>query len=431
MIGVVRRPFAAVGVGLLTACLVALLAAPRADAGYPGKLGVIAVDGDVGLPVSNDEIFTFPSTGGPPFTQLTFDVLGNVEDDESASYSGDGKRIAWEGDTDVVGGGDNEIFIMNADGSGQTQLTPTSDTGDDADDPAISWDGKRIVFEFPNPSGGDDEIWIMNADGSGQTPLTSNDVGDGEPVFSRDGKRIFFESDDADGDNQIFVMNADGSGQRQLTNIAAGFSGAPDVSPDDRRIVFTSDRLDPGLTADIWVMNADGSGQAKLSSLPSGDNAIRPVYSPDGKRILFDYSPGAGGGDEIYAINATDGSGLVPLTSTPGGSVDDADWQPIPVSCGGQMSTLVGTEGPDTITGTSAADVIAGLGGKDKLSGLQGKDRLCGGKGKDKLKGGAGNDRLFGQAGKDKLKAGKGKKDKCVGGKGKDTGAGCEKEKSI
>ena len=54
-----------------------------------------------------------------------------------------------------------------------------------------------------------------------------------------------------------------------------------------------------------------------------------------------------------------------------------------------------------------------------------------GGKGKDTLKGGNGNDRLFGQGGKDKLKAGKGKKDRCVGGKGNDTGAGCEKEKSL
>jgi Ca2+-binding RTX toxin-like protein len=177
-------------------------------------------------------------------------------------------------------------------------------------------------------------------------------------------------------------------------------------------------------------MNADGSGQTKLSSLASGEAAARPSFSPDGRRIAFDYTPSAGPDDEIVTISALDGSGFTFLTTNT--AFDHSpDWQPIPVFCGGQMSTLVGTEGADNITGTAAADVISGLGGKDTLSGLNGKDILCGGGGKDVLKGGSGNDRLFGQAGKDKLKAGKGKKDSCIGGKGKDAAAGCEKVKSI
>ena len=371
----VRRPFMAIAPMGLVACLIAVIAAPPAQAGYPGQLGRIAVDSDFGgLP--DDEIFTMPNTGGPPFTQLTFNVLGNAQNDDDPWYSGDGKKIVWEGDTDA---GDDEIFIMNSDGSGQTQLTPTSGAGLEEQDPAISWDGKRIVWECDDPvAPNDNEICIMNSDGSGRTQLTLNTTDEQDPVLSRDGKLIYYESDaDDPGNTEIWVMNVDGSGQRQLTS-GPGFSDDPDVSPDDRRVVFTSDRADQvNGTIDLWVMNADGTGQTKLTSLPSGEIANGPTFSPDGKRIVFEL-PSPAADDEIGVINA-DGSGLAPLTADTA-SEDSPNWQPIPVFCGGQMSTLVGTEGPDTIVGTANADVIAGLGGKDTLSGLNGKDILCGGK---------------------------------------------------
>ena len=125
------------------ACVMALLAAAPADAGYPGKPGVIAFDSDLG--VTDGEIFTMPFTNalGAPRTQLTFDVLGNVEDDDDPAYSGDGKRIVWEG-TD----GDDEIFVMNSDGSGQTQLTFNSGgAGDSEAEPAFSSIKGHLVYQ--------------------------------------------------------------------------------------------------------------------------------------------------------------------------------------------------------------------------------------------------------------------------------------------
>ena len=62
---------------------------PRAEAGYPGKLGQIAFDGDFGG-LTEPEIFTMGPTGGP-FAQLTFDVLGEAEDDEDGLF---GRRQA-------------------------------------------------------------------------------------------------------------------------------------------------------------------------------------------------------------------------------------------------------------------------------------------------------------------------------------------------
>ena len=62
---------------------------------------------------------------------------------------------------------------------------------------------------FHSDRDGADEIFVMNADGTGVTQLTDNDDGDWDPAWSPNGMKIAFESD-RDGNNEIFVMNLDG-----------------------------------------------------------------------------------------------------------------------------------------------------------------------------------------------------------------------------
>src|SRR5918995_378235 len=76
----------------------------------------------------------------------------------------------------------NEIFVMNADGSDQTQLI-NNDVSDD--EPSWSPDGEKIAFT------NDDEIYVMNSDdGSDVTRLTDNDAFDADPSWSPDGEKI-------------------------------------------------------------------------------------------------------------------------------------------------------------------------------------------------------------------------------------------------
>jgi dipeptidyl aminopeptidase/acylaminoacyl peptidase len=84
-------------------------------------------------------------------------------------------RIAFVSSRD----GNADIYVMNADGSNQTNLTKNS--ADDTN-PAWSPDGRQIAFVSLRD--GNEEIYVMNADGSNQTNLTKNPAGDGCPVWS-------------------------------------------------------------------------------------------------------------------------------------------------------------------------------------------------------------------------------------------------------
>ncbi len=171
----------------------------------------------------------------------------------------------------------------------------------------------RIAFSSDRD--GNMEIYVMNADGSGLTNLTNDAANDINPAWSPDGRQIAFASN-RDGNYEIYVMNADGSWKTFLTD-TEGNDYCPTWSPDGGRIAFFSDRDD---NMEIYVMNADGSGLINLTNDPASD--IHPAWSPDGGRIAFvSYRDD---NFEIYVMNA-DGSGLVTnLTNN-----DAADQHPI------------------------------------------------------------------------------------------------------
>jgi len=190
-----------------------------------------------------------------------------------------------------------DIYVMNADGTGQTRLThhPAADMV-----PKWSPDGKKIVFSSKRE--GNHEIYLMNADGTGLIRLTNHPATDSDPAWSSDGKRIAFASD-RDKNREIYVMKTDGTGLTRLTkNPAEDFF--PAWSPKGTQIVFLSNRDNKAdlYNWGIYTMNDDGSQPTRLTKTPA--RASCPAWSPDGTKIAFVSE--IDGDQEIYVINCND-----------------------------------------------------------------------------------------------------------------------------
>lgn len=234
----------------------------------------------------NEEIYVM-NPDGSGLQRLTT----NAARDAEPYVSPDGTKIAFVSDRD----GDNEIWVMGADGSNPVQLT--FEVGSDRE-PAWSPDGTMIAFTSDRD--GDDEIFVMNADGTNQTQLTFEAGRDGLPDWSPDGSKIVYTSF-ADGDGEIVVMNAsDGSGKTQLTDNAVR-DFAPAWSPDGSQIAFTSER---DVNREVYVMTSSGGNPTNLSNNAAAD--LAPQWSPDGSQIAFASS--RDGNNEVYVMTSSGAS---------------------------------------------------------------------------------------------------------------------------
>ena len=405
------KALAVLAAAVLAACVLTLVAVQPAEAAYPGKNGKIAFQS---LRDASGEIYTVSPIGGTA-NRITFPTGGNVQ----AAYSPDGSRIAFNK------GGDIHVMVasgLESDGTGSRRLTSM---GGDESEPTWSADGTRIAFlsdtsEWKgqtDPLTTDPEIWVMNADGSGQHPITENTSSERDPAWSPTGNMIAFVDERGDEpfndtDSNVYVMDADGTDQRNITPSTTedppyqGHDEDPAWSPDGKKIAYVHGRTRTGGDAqDIWTMDPNGANKTNISDdSESTDNLIveiEPAWSPLGDKIAYTLRETPNFDIAVMDADGTNEGAIDTGNETK--KDEKPDWQPIP------QCTITGTPGDDTganaLTGTDPSetatgnDVICGLGGNDTIDGKGGNDIILGQGGNDRITGGPGNDTINGGPG--------------------------------
>lgn len=273
--------------------------------------------------------------------QLTFGG-----ENAEAYWSFDGKQISFQSTRD--GGKADQIYTMNADGSGVKRVS----TGKGRTTCAYFLkDGQRLIYASthlggdeppppPDQSFGytwavyaDYDIFSAKTDGSDLKRLTDTPGYDAEGTVSPDGKRIVFTSM-RDGDLDLYTMDVDGRHVTRLTR-ELGYDGGAFFSPDGSMICYRAnhpqsdedqkaykDLLEKNLVRpnrmELWVMNADGSNKRQITS--NGNANFCPFFTADGKRLIFasnlDDPKGRPPNFELYLVNL-DGTGQERVTFDP------------------------------------------------------------------------------------------------------------------
>jgi TolB protein len=200
----------------------------------------------------------------------------------------------------------------------------TDDVGDDMN-PAWSPDGTRIAFQSDR-NGAQFDLWVMNANGSGQTRLTQDVNEDRNPAWSPDGNWIAFDSDRAGGYDVWKLPVATGEMDAVALTSANNDDIQPAWSPDGTSVYFSSSR---GVNADfnVWRMLAGGDDLAtttQATAFPEDDTA--PAVSPAGGVLAF-ASPLNFVTNHIYTMEIGEVQ-VFPLTGDVGFTEVDPAWSP-------------------------------------------------------------------------------------------------------
>lgn len=350
--------------------------------------------------------------------QLT--ATSSRNSDEQPSISPDGTKIAFASNQHNtafgVGPDQLDIYVMDADGTNVERLTtdaasnsPTLNLESRSQNPAWSPDGTRIAYE--STRSGNNEIWVMNADGTGERiNVSQHESWDSDPAWSPDGTRITFMSRRA-GQEDIWAVDAPPT----TPSTAASFS-ALEVGPEAALAASAPRNLTPGSGVEAhspdWGTAPTGSGTICTIRGTSGADTLTGTSGAD---VICgaagdDTIKGLGGNDTLRGEGGADsllgGVGNDALDGGPG--ADTASYSASLTAVIASLLTDTATgEGSDTfvsvenLLGSSRADTLTGSGGVNRLTGGGSPDIMRGGAGNDTVVGSGGADTLYGEGGDD------------------------------
>ncbi|MDZ5622292.1 hypothetical protein SFC88_15730 [Nocardioides sp. HM23] len=299
---------AAVLLGAASSTLVPLSPAVATSPGAEGVIAYVAQNPDH---EDTLDIYTI-APDGTSRTNLTNDPAR----DQDPAWSPDGTRLAFSSTRD---GAHLDIWVVNADGSGLTNLTPLADgtdSGQAGTEPTWSPDGTKIAYVYQG------DVWVMDATtGAGKRNLTHDPALPAagiSPAWSPTGNTIAYVRA-----GDIWVMSASGANKRQLTATSGALTTekTPDWSPDGLRLVYER-------SGQIWTMNRNGTQQTAIVT----GGGTGPAWSPEGDRVVFSSSGfTAPNGPDLFTARP-DGRDVRRVPKTGPESDTAPAWQPLPTA---------------------------------------------------------------------------------------------------
>ncbi len=277
-------------------------------------------------------------------------MLTHGGDNAEAYFSFDGKFASFQSNNSKWGAKCDQIFNLDIAKASKDSLYKPKQISSGEGRTTCSYflkDNKHILFASTFKGGADCppvpetkgkylwavyntfDIYVADLKGKITKQLTNSPGYDAEATVSPDGKKIVFTSDRS-GDLELWTMDIDGKNQKQIT-FGLGYDGGAFFSPDGKRLVFRASRptkeedvkeykelLKQGLVApttmDIYTCNVDGSDLKQITFL--GKASWAPFFHPSGKKIIFssNHHSKKGYDFQLFMIN-DDGTGLEQITN--------------------------------------------------------------------------------------------------------------------
>lgn len=245
------------------------------NGGNPADVFVMEADGSNPQALTNTADYKAAPDWSPDGSLIAFHISTKGSQVYTVRSNGsDMKNISnnsnIETDPDWSTDGNKIVFVSNGalytmDASGGSRVEVWTSSGETAATPDWSPDATKILFSKAD-AGQNNEIWVVNADGTNPQKLGSGTT-DGSPTWSPDGSKIAFTKTEGK-TSQIYVMNADGSSPVQITNDANITASAPTWLPDGNKVAFAGSNA-TAKTSDIYTVDPDGNNLVNFTNTAS------------------------------------------------------------------------------------------------------------------------------------------------------------------